>query len=125
MIIRDQLLYNYSLELQTYLQEKETKSLSDLVALANAYQLAHKNKETKKFYRPPHLRYQNREYEGNDNSSTGTVGESFQSSKPLEKRKCYHCQSEDHLIAKCILKLNLNEKMTHPEEKIKTIKQMV
>ena len=66
LIIRDQLLYNCSSELQTYLQEKEPKSLSDLVALANAYQLAHKNKETKKFYRPPHLRYQNREYEGND-----------------------------------------------------------
>ena len=110
LIIRDQLLYNCSSELQTYLQEKEPKSLSDLVALANAYQLAHKNKETKKFYRPPHLRYQNREYEGNDNSSSGAVGGSVQFSKPWEKRKFFHCQSEDHLIAKCPFKLNLNEK---------------
>ena len=50
LIIRDQLLYNCSSELQTYLQEKEPKSLSDLVALANAYQLAHKNQETNKFF---------------------------------------------------------------------------
>ena len=27
-----------------------------------------------------------------------------------DKRKCFHCQSEDHLIAKCPFKLNLNEK---------------
>ena len=71
-----------------------------------ALQLAHKNKETKKFYRPPHLRYRNREYEGNDNASSGAVGGIFQFSKPWKKGKCFHCQSEDHLIAKGPFKLN-------------------
>ena len=45
LIVRDQLTSSCSLELQTYLQEKEPKSLPDLVSLANAYQLAHKNKD--------------------------------------------------------------------------------
>ena len=62
LVIRDQLLRSCSFELQTYLQEKEPKSVSNLVSLANAYQLAHKNKDPKKLlYRPPMFRYQNRE----------------------------------------------------------------
>ena len=48
LIIRDQLLNNCSSELQTYLQEKEPKSLSDLEALAkclSACSLKQRNQE--------------------------------------------------------------------------------
>lgn len=130
MIIRDQLISNCNLDLQTYLQEKEPKSVADLVALANAYQLAHKNRDNRKqLYRPPILRFQNKEnlqsyenmsankpmfkYQNRDNSQayetmSGSQGGTYQSSKSFEKRKCFVCQSEDHLIATCPFKQNTN-----------------
>lgn len=51
-----------NLDLQTYLQEKEPKSVADLLAHATAYQLAHKNRDARKqLYRPPMLRFQSKE----------------------------------------------------------------
>lgn len=143
LIISDQLISSCSVELLTYLQEKEPKSVEDLVALANAYQLAHKNKEPKRqLYRPPMFRYQNREnnqnidnsyrsYSGfrfqnreniqnNDNSFAPASGFS-QSSRVFEKRKCFICQSEDHIKAVCPYNQNNSEKidMTNKKDKEK------
>lgn len=118
LIIRDQLLSSCSFELQIYLQEKETKNVEDLVALANAHQLAHKNKEPRKqLYKPPMFRNQSREfYQNNDNSSTGGVS---QASKVFEKRRCFVCDSEDHLIAKCPFKANNLERKETSDTKNK------
>ena len=118
LIIRDQLLSSCSFELQIYLQEKETKTVEDLVALANAHQLAHKNKEPRKqLYKPPMFRNQSREtYQNTDNSSVGGVS---QASKVFEKRRCFVCDSEDHLIAKCPFKANNSERKETSDTKDK------
>ena len=117
LIIRDQLLSSCSFELQIYLQEKEPKSVEDLVALANAHQLAHKIKEPRKqLYRPPMFRNQSRETQQSDNSSGGGFP---QASKGFEKRRCFVCDSEDHLIAKCPFKASNSERKETPDTKEK------
>ena len=113
LIVRDQLT-----SCCTYLQEKEPKSLPDLVSLANAYQLAHKNRPKEQFYRPPMFRYQNRDGYQNNESSNRSSSDTFQPGKPFDKLECFECGSEEHLIAKCPNKQKSDSSMK------KTNKQM-
>ena len=117
LMLREQLTFTASHYLQIWIREHQPSSVESLITLAEAHQLAHKETETKRFQ----YKYQNKSNFGkisNDQPNTESmrpVGgtdtnifpKTFQSS---EKRKCFVCDSTEHLIAKCPFKIKEPQK---------------
>ena len=115
LMLREQLTFSASPNLQTWIREHQPNSVENLVTLSEAYQLAHKEAESKR----SQFRYQNRNNPNlNKNMNDQPNNESSKSDASIfpktyqsyEKRKCFICDSTEHLIAKCPFKVKETQK---------------
>lgn len=112
LILREQLTFSSDHDLQIWLREHQPKKVSDLVNLAEAYQLAHKESDNKK-YQKKSFQFQFKTNKPNtDEKSQESPNKSIESNQRQEKRKCFICNSTEHLIASCPFKVNIDKTQT-------------
>ncbi|MCG8044622.1 MAG: RNase H-like domain-containing protein [Candidatus Thiodiazotropha endolucinida] len=103
LILREQLVFSSDQDLQIWLREHQPKTVAELVNLAEAYQLAHKESDQRRYQRRSFLYKNSKTDSGEKISETGKSGEFGQKQT---KRACYVCDSTEHLIADCPFKVN-------------------
>jgi hypothetical protein len=95
MIMREQLAMSSGSDLKTWLQENKPKDIKELVSLAEAYQMAHKNVSSSS--KTPQSR------QTNDNQRRNQ-GRGNQPSQPRqETRTCFKCDRQGHIAPCCPL----------------------
>ena len=118
LLLREQLLFSSNHYLQVWLKEHQPTSVSELVNLAEAYQLAHKdlNNTGKRFQK----KYsQNKGAKGSADENTDESGRSFDTNQKQEKRlKCFVCDSTEHLIASCPYKVRTDTNQVENSTKL-------
>ena len=124
LMLREQLTFSASHNLQIWIRERQPRSVESLVSLGEAYQLAHKEADTKRFS----FKFQNRPNFGkssndqtNSEISKQPIGSDTNTIFPnphqsSEKRRCFICDSTEHLIAKCPFKVKEMQKEVGSEQ---------
>ena len=102
LVMREQLMFTAEHDLQMWLREHQPKSVTELIKLAEAYQLAHKESD-KRYQRKP---FQYKPFKPVADEKLHETGKSGEASQKQEKRKCFVCDSTEHLIATCPFKVN-------------------
>ena len=114
-MLREQLTFSAAHNLQIWIREHQPDSVETLVSIAEAYQLAHKETESRKFS----FRFQNKTGFGKLPTDQGSSeclkpdsGSFFnKQSQYSNKRKCFICDSTEHLLAKCPFKIKEAQKV--------------
>ncbi|MEW8544650.1 MAG: reverse transcriptase domain-containing protein, partial [Candidatus Thiodiazotropha sp.] len=121
LILREQLTFSSDHDLQIWLREHQPKKVSELVNLAEAYQLAHKESEFKKYQKKPFQFQFKANRPNSDEKSQESQGKATESnfSQKQDKRKCFACNSTEHLIASCPFKANIDRTQTETGNKPK------
>ena len=96
LILREQFMFSSGQDIQIWLREHQPKTVSELVSLAEAYQLDHKESDQKKFQRKFF------QYRYNKAETEEKVPEACKSSELSQKQGS---DSTGHLIATCPLKV--------------------
>lgn len=99
LVMREQLMFTASSDLQVWLRERNPHIFTQLVEMADTYQLAHKQSNVGSQYQK----------DSNAGATQGTkrVGQfpSFYQKQSVDNvRKCFHCESPDHFISNCPVK---------------------
>ena len=120
LMLREQLTFSASHNLQIWIREHQPSSVHSLVSLAEAYQLAHKETEMKRvpyrFPNRPNFTKPSNDQTGIELQKQTTMSEpsSFfnKQAQSSGKRQCFLCDSTEHLIAKCPFKIKDTQKET-------------
>ena len=113
LIMREQLMFTSDHDLQMWLREHQPNSVADLVTLAEAYQLAHKESD-KRYQRKPFLNKPFKPFAEEKGQETVKSGDINQKQ---EKRKCFVCDSTEHLIASCPFKVSKDKNVSETNNK--------
>ena len=96
LFMREQLMFTAFPDLQVWLRERNPNTFMQLVEMADTYQLAHKQSSI------------GSQYQKDSNVSTiqstkkiGQFSGIYQKQSSDNIRKCFHCESPEHLISNC------------------------
>ena len=107
LVVREQLMFSSSHDLQIWLREHQPKTVVEVVNIAEAYQLAHKDSDEVSRSKPKPIMVKS----GQDNTQFNRCEPHNQTEQTFlnrksERRKCFICDSTEHLIANCPYKIS-------------------
>ena len=108
LVMREQLMFTASPDLQVWLRERNPHTFLQLVEMADTYQLAHKQSSLG-------AQYQKESITGNssvqNNKKFGQSMGIYQKQSIDNVRRCFYCESTEHFISNCPVKKTKEGKM--------------